>query len=131
VTSVRIPSDRESGELKGIAFVEFATAEAKQAAAEVNGTDAAGGRLTVDLNVGGGGGRGGGRGGRDGGRGRGGFSGRGGRDGGRGRSGFGGRGGGRGGRDGGRGGGRGRGDFKPKMSISVGAASGKKVNFDD
>ena len=115
VSAVRLPTDRETGELKGIAFVQFGSAEGKvrsssrtrfvhdngvapqQAAADLNGQEAAGGYLTVDLNVGGGG-RGGGRG--D-------FGGRGGRGGG-----FGGRGGGFGGR-GGRGGfgGRGRGDF--------------------
>lgn len=29
VSNVRLPSDRESGELKGIGFIEFATTEAK------------------------------------------------------------------------------------------------------
>lgn len=29
VNTVRLPTDRESGELKGIGFIEFATAEAK------------------------------------------------------------------------------------------------------
>ncbi len=29
VTQVRLPMDRESGELKGIGFIEFGTAEAK------------------------------------------------------------------------------------------------------
>lgn len=38
--------------------------------------------------------------------------------------------GGRGGDRGGRGGGRGRGDFKPKMKIDAGSASGSKVTFD-
>lgn len=38
--------------------------------------------------------------------------------------------GGRGGDKGGRGGGRGRGDFKPKMRIDAGGASGNKVTFD-
>ena len=38
--------------------------------------------------------------------------------------------GGRGGDRGGRGGGRGRGDFKPKMRIDAGGASGSKVTFD-
>lgn len=38
--------------------------------------------------------------------------------------------GGRGGDRGGRGGGRGRGDFKPKMKIDSGTATGSKVTFD-
>lgn len=29
VSNVRLPSDRESGELKGIGFIEFATTDAK------------------------------------------------------------------------------------------------------
>lgn len=29
VNTVRLPTDRESGELKGIGFIEFATTEAK------------------------------------------------------------------------------------------------------
>ncbi len=141
ITRVRLPTDRESGELRGIAYIEFADAAGKAAAGELDGTEAAGGYLKVDVNVaprtpntggggfggggrgGGFGGRGGGRGGfggRDGGRGGrgGGFGGRGGRDGGRGR--------GRGGRDGGRGrGGRGG------MRIDAGGSSGKKTTFDD
>lgn len=82
VVNIRLPSDRESGELKGIAYIEFGSAEAKEKAAEYNGSEAAGGYLKVDVNVqprtpgsaGGFGGRGGGFGGG----GRGGFGGRGG-----------------------------------------------------
>ena len=83
VKAVRLPTDRETGELKGIAFVEFADAAGKNAAVDLDGAEAAGGWLKVDPNVGGGGGGGGGGfgGGRDGG----GFGGRGG-----GRGGFGG-----------------------------------------
>ena len=77
------------------------------AAAELDGTEAAGGYLKVDLNLGGGGGRGGGRGGR------------GDRGGGRG---FGGRGfdGGRGGGRGGRGGGRDFGGACVRVRVRVG-----------
>ncbi len=126
---------RETGELRGTCYIDFATAEGKAKAAELTGTACAGGELYVDPNVkpkadfaaggGGFGGRGGGRGGgRDGGRGGGRGGGRsfGGRDGGRG----GGRG--FGGRDGGRGGGRGR---SPGMRIeSGGGGAGKKTTFD-
>ena len=90
VVAVRLPSDRESGELKGIGFIEFASPEGKAAAIELDGAEVAGGWLKVDANVGGGGGggrgggggfgapRGGGFGGRCGGRGFGGGGGRGG-----------------------------------------------------
>jgi nucleolin len=83
VVNIRLPSDRESGELKGIAYIEFGSADAKDKAGELNGSEAAGGYLKVDVNVaprtpGGGGGFGGGRGGGFGGRGGGGFGGRGG-----------------------------------------------------
>ena len=123
VNGVRLPSDRETGELKGIGYVEFASVEEKNAAAELDGQEAAGGWLKVDLNPGTP--SSGGRGGRDGGRfgGRGG--GRGGRDGGR----FGGR----GGRDSGRGRG-GRGPQKPRLSIDANASGtgmNKKMTFDD
>lgn len=130
MASVRLPTDRETGDLKGIGYIEFATAEGKEAASSMDGAEVAGGWLKVDLNAGtpgsGGGGRGGGGGGYGGGGG-GRFSGRGGRfSGGRG-----GRGGGRGGRDGGSGG-RGGGSFKPRMSIDMSSGgSGKKVKFDD
>jgi nucleolin len=147
ISYIRMPSDRESGELKGFAYIEFGSAEAKQKAGDLDGAEAAGGYLKVDLNVqprqpnsggGGFGGRGGGRGGRGD---RGGFGGRGGGRGGFG-GGFGGRGGGRGG-FGGRGGGRGdRGGFRggrggPRgggrggMRIDTGAGSGKKMTFDE
>jgi nucleolin len=143
VARIRMPTDRDSGELKGFAYIEFESADAKAKAAEYDGSEACGGYLKVDVNVaprtpggggrfGGDGGRGGGFGGRGGGRG--GFGGRGG-------GGFGGRGGGRGGfggrggRDGGRGGGwggfGGRGGGRGGMRIDAGGASGKKTTFDD
>ncbi|KAG1670200.1 hypothetical protein FOA52_014976 [Chlamydomonas sp. UWO 241] len=134
ITRMSIPSDRETGELKGVCYVDFATAEAKAASGELNGAELAGGSLFVDLCVkpkvdyaagGGGGFGGGGRGG-----GRGGFGGRdGGRGGGRGGS-FGGRDGGRGGRGGG---GRdgGRGGAPRGRGFGVGAAAGKKTTFED
>jgi nucleolin len=137
ITRMRLPTDRDSGELKGFAYIEFASAEGKAAAGELDGTEAAGGYLKVDLNVaprdppsggGFGGGRGGGRGDRGGRGGRGGgFGGRGG-----GRGGFGGRGGGRGDRGGrgGRGGFGGRGG-RGGMRIDTGAGSGKKMKFDE
>ena len=95
VVAVRLPSDRETGELKGIGFVEFASPEGKAAAIELDGAEVAGGWLKVDPNVGGGGGGGGGRGGGGGGFGGGGRGGGfgGGRGGGRGFGGGGGRGG--------------------------------------
>jgi nucleolin len=142
INRMRLPTDRDSGELKGFAYIEFASAEGKAAAGELDGTEAAGGYLKVDLNVaprdppggsGGFGGRGGGRGGFGGrgdrgGRG-GGFGGRGG-----GRGGFGGRGGGRGGDRGGRGGRGGfggRGGGRGGMRIDPSASSGKKMKFDE
>lgn len=130
VAGVRLPMDRESGELKGIGYVEFASADQKNAAVELDGQTVAGGWLKVDPNPGTPG-SGGGRGGFSGGRGRGDFGGRG-----RGRGDFGGRGGrgfggGRGGRDGGRGGGRGGFGGKPRLSIDPNASSGKKTTFDD
>ncbi|GIM11964.1 hypothetical protein Vretimale_15398, partial [Volvox reticuliferus] len=82
IKSIRMPSDREAGTLKGFAYIEFDSTEAKNAAGELDGSEAVGGYLKVDVNVirrdnsgGGRGGRGGGRGGfggRDGGRGFGG-----------------------------------------------------------
>ncbi|KAI8471218.1 MAG: hypothetical protein J3K34DRAFT_237619, partial [Monoraphidium minutum] len=79
IARVRLPSDRDSGELKGFAYIEFGDAAAKAKAAELDGSEACGGYLKVDVNVaprtpggggGGFGGRGGGRGfgGRGGGR---------------------------------------------------------------
>ncbi|KAI9466569.1 hypothetical protein BJY52DRAFT_829 [Lactarius psammicola] len=110
VKSVRVPTDRESGKVKGFAYVEFSDIEAsKKAFSGVQGMELQGRALRLDYSQpreGGDGGRGGARGGRGFGRG----GGRGGFDGGRGggRGGFdGGRGGWRGGFDGGRGGGRG------------------------
>uniref|UniRef100_A0A7S0VK70 RRM domain-containing protein n=1 Tax=Polytomella parva TaxID=51329 RepID=A0A7S0VK70_9CHLO len=76
VTRISLPMDRESGYLKGIAFIDFATKEGKTKAGELSGTEVAGGNIFVDLNSkpkssggsdGGRGGRGGfGRGGRGG-----------------------------------------------------------------
>ena len=111
VKSVRVPTDRESGKVKGFAYVEFSDIEAsKKAFAGVQGLELHGRNLRLDYSQpreDGGGGRGGARGGRGFGRGfggeRGGFGGgRGGFGGGRGGGGRGGFGGGRGGFDGGR-----------------------------
>ena len=106
---IDVSLNRETGELRGSGYIDFATADGKAKAAELSGTECAGGELFIDPNVkpkpdfNSGGGFGGGRGGFGGGRG------------------------GRGGRDGGRGGGRGgRGGFK----IDSGSA-GKKTTFDD
>lgn len=63
VQNIRLPTDRETGELKGIGYIEFATVEEKNAAAELDGAEAAGGWLKVDVNPGPPGGAGGGRGG--------------------------------------------------------------------
>jgi nucleolin len=131
VTRVSLPTDRESGALKGFGYVDFSSQEEASAALEaLNGQDIGGRAIRVDYatprddNGGGGGGRGGFGGGRGGGRGgRGGFGDRGGRGGGRGGGGFGGRGGGRGGaRGGGRGGSFNRGGF--------GDFQGQKKSFD-
>ncbi|KAI9719544.1 MAG: hypothetical protein M1828_006173 [Chrysothrix sp. TS-e1954] len=109
VTSVRLPTDRESGALKGFGYVGFSSVEEAQAAIESNGTLSLEGRpLRMDFAGprpdNGGGGRGGFGGGFGGGRGgRGDFRG--------GRGGRGGRGDFRGGRGGDRGG-RGRGGFR-------------------
>ncbi|KAJ4990194.1 Nuclear localization sequence-binding protein [Stagonosporopsis vannaccii] len=127
ISRVSLPTDRETGALKGFGYVDFSSTEEATAALEaLNGAEIAGRPIRLDFaaarddsNGGGRGGFGGGRGG-----GRGGFGG--GRGGGRGgRGGFGDRGGrgGRGGARGGRGGGSfnrgGFGDFK-----------GSKVSFD-
>ncbi|CAK9871371.1 unnamed protein product [Sphagnum jensenii] len=110
IATVRIPTDRETGQIKGFAYIEFKTKDSLSKALDLNGTDYAGQSLVVDeagepggggggsRGRGGFGGRGGDRGGRGGGRGN--DRGRGGRGG---RGDFGGRGRGRGGR-GGRGG---------------------------
>ncbi len=97
VASVAVMLDRATGQSRGFAFVEMASAEgAQKAIAELNGKDFQGRMLRVDVaeeKRGGGGGGGGGRGGGGGGFGGGG--------------GGGGRGGDRGGRGGGGGGGGG------------------------
>lgn len=52
IKSIRLPSDREAGTLKGMGYIEFDTTEARdKAAAELNGTEVAGGELFVDGNV--------------------------------------------------------------------------------
>ncbi len=69
VASVSVMLDRETGQSRGFAFVEMATAEgAQKALAELNGRDFEGRSLRVDVaqerrGGGGGGGGGGGRGG--------------------------------------------------------------------
>ena len=92
VVHIRVPTDRETGELKGFAFVEFSSEDAKGKAGEYDGSEAVGGWLKVDTNPSGGPSGGGGR--------SGGFSG-GGRSGGYSGGRSGGFSGGRGGRDGG------------------------------
>jgi nucleolin len=132
VTRVSLPTDRDTGSLKGFGYVDFSSVDEAQSALDaLNGADIEGRAIRLDFaaarddsNAGG---RGGGfSGGRGGGRGgRGGFGDRGGRGGGRG--GFGDRGGrgggrGRGGDRGGRGGSFNRGGF--------GDFKGSKVSFD-
>jgi len=130
ISSVRLPRDRETEELKGFGYVTFADQhEAKAALDALNGADIAGRSIRLDFaakrpeN----GDSNGFRGGRGGGRGGGGF---GGGFGGRGR---GGRGGGGGGGFGGRGGQRGgRGDRRGGFSTNRGGFgdfSGSKVTF--
>lgn len=124
VQTIRIPTDRETGSIKGFAYVDFKDKESLSKAVEYNGSDMNGHYLMIEE-AGGGGGSGGGRGrgGDYGGRGGGRDSrGRGGR-GGYGRGDFGDRG--RGGRGGGRGG-RGFGAPKPKINLS---GTGKKTTF--
>ena len=111
VLGVRLPTDMNTGQMKGYGYVEFATTEeASQVKDAMTGASIAGRAIRLDFSTprSGGGDRGG-RGDRGGGRGRGGFD-RGGRGGGRGRGGFD-RGGGRGGSRGGRGGSTNRGGF--------------------
>ncbi|KAH9571212.1 hypothetical protein CY35_02G082400 [Sphagnum magellanicum] len=86
IATVRIPTDRETGQIKGFAYIEFKTKDSLSKALDLNGTDYAGQSLVVDEAGEPGGGGGGSRG----------------------RGGFGGRGGDRGGRGGGRGNDRGR-----------------------
>ncbi|PRP84973.1 putative nucleolin [Planoprotostelium fungivorum] len=113
IIGCRLLTDRETGAMKGCAFLDFATKEeAEKAVADHQGHELNGRQIKLDISSGSSAGGRGGRGGA-----RGGFGGRGGRGGDRGgRGGFGGRGGrggfgGRGGDRGGRGGfgGRGRG----------------------
>ncbi|KAL8936061.1 MAG: hypothetical protein Q9211_004367 [Gyalolechia sp. 1 TL-2023] len=121
VTAVRIPTDMNTGQPKGFAYVQFSTTEEATTAFEgMTGASINGRTIRIDYASqkpqNGGGGRGGGRGGGGGGRGRGGFD-RGGRGGGgRGRGGSD-----RGGRGGGRGGSTNRGGF--------GDFKGKKMTF--
>jgi nucleolin len=127
VTRVSLPTDRDTGALKGFGYVDFSSTEEAQSALDaLNGQDISGRPIRLDFAAArddsNGGGRGGFGGGRGGGRGgRGGFGDRGGRGGGRGRGGFGDRGG-RGGGRGGRGGSFNRGGF--------GDFKGSKVSFD-
>lgn len=124
ITRVSLPTDRETGAIKGFGYVDFTSQEEATAALEaLNGQDVEGRAIRIDYAAarednGNGGGRGGFGGGRGGGRGgRGGFGDRGGRGGGRG-----GRGGPRGGARGGRGGSFNRGGF--------GDFKGSKMSFD-
>lgn len=123
ITRVSLPTDRDTGSLKGFGYVDFGSQEEATAALEaLNGQEIEGRNIRIDYAAArednGSGGRGG--------RGGGGFGGRGGGRGGFGdRGGRGGRGGGRGGRGAPRGGGRGgfnRGGF--------GDFSGTKKSFD-
>lgn len=138
ISSVRMPTDRETGSPRGFAYITYSSIDdAKSALEGLNGQELAGRRIRIDFappkpdngggDRGGFGGRGGGRGG--GGRG-GGFGG--GRGGGRG-GGFGGRDNGFGGRGGGRGGFGGRGRGAPRGGARTGGIvepKGTKVSFD-
>jgi nucleolin len=105
ISRVSLPTDRESGNLKGFGYVDFESVDEATAALEAcNGVDIAGRRIRVDFAGPRPDNGGGDRGGRGGGRGFGGGRGGGGRGRGGDRGGFGGRGGGRGGPRGGRGG---------------------------
>ncbi|KAF2480498.1 hypothetical protein BDY17DRAFT_326398 [Neohortaea acidophila] len=129
INAVRLPTDRETGAIKGFGYVEFSSIDESKAAFEaLQGGDLAGRSMRLDYstprsNDSPAGGRGGGRGGR------GGFGDRGGR------GGFGGRGGGRGGFGdrGGRGGRGGGGSFRGRGNTTnrggFGDFSGKKVTF--
>lgn len=110
ILNIRIPMDRESGESKGFAYIQFKEQDALSKALELGGNNGLYVDEAMERSGGGDGGRSGGRfsGGRGGGR----FSG--GRDRGGGR--------GRGGRSGGRGG--------PKFDISS-SGTGKKTKFGD
>jgi nucleolin len=145
INSVRIATDRETGNPKGFGHVEFDTVEAATAAVALAGAMMNGRAVRVDFagqraerpggfSPRGGrdsfGGRGGGRGGGFGGGRGGGFGGGrgGGFGGGRGGGGFGGRGGGRGGFGGGRGGG-GFGS-RPEKKEGIKEFQGAKMSFD-
>ncbi|MCO5556261.1 hypothetical protein L7F22_009807 [Adiantum nelumboides] len=123
VQNIRLPTDRETGDIKGFAYVDFSDRDGLAKAIDCSGSDLDG--RSVFIEEAGGGGPSSGGGAR--GRGRGDFGGRG-----RGGGGFGGRGGrGRGnfgdrGRGGGRRGGRGYGGSKASLS-----GSGKKTTFGD
>ena len=51
VSNVRLPSDRESGELKGIGFIEFATTEAKVCAVSAHKTHASVDKLLTAVHL--------------------------------------------------------------------------------
>ncbi|KAI6785632.1 putative Cutinase negative acting protein [Emericellopsis cladophorae] len=125
-TSIRLPTDPDSGNPKGFGYVSFSSVEdAKTAFSEMNGASIGNGRMSRSVRLDFASQRppqsGGGRGGFGGGRGGGGFGG--------GRGG-GGRGGGRGGRGGfGDRGGRGRGGSRGGFG-GRGGFSGTKVTFD-
>ncbi|MCO5573989.1 hypothetical protein L7F22_027767 [Adiantum nelumboides] len=124
VQNIRLPTDRETGDIKGFAYVDFSDRDGLAKAIDCSGSDLDGRSVYIEEAGGGGPSSGGGARGRGrgdfGGRGRGGgrFGGRGGR----GRGNFGDRG--RGG--GGRRGGRGYGGSKASLS-----GSGKKTTFGD
>uniref|UniRef100_S4RGC0 Nucleolin n=1 Tax=Petromyzon marinus TaxID=7757 RepID=S4RGC0_PETMA len=134
-TAARIVTDRDSGQSKGYAYVDFSSAdEAKSALNAMKGVEIDGSQIYVDFARPKGstpGRGGGGRGGGFGGRGGGGFGGRGGGFGGRGGGGFG------GGRGGGFRGGRGGGGFRGGRGGSSGRKDGiqefkgKKMTFDN
>jgi nucleolin len=126
VIGVRLPTDRETGNLKGYGYVQFDSEDAAETAVnEMNGFELLGRGLRTDFGGARPAGNEGGRGGFGGGRG--GFGGRGGGRGGRG--GFGGDRGGRGG-FGGRGGGRGgRGGFGGNRGGFSSGPSGNHVKF--
>lgn len=122
IVSVRIPTDKETGQSKGFGYVQYEDPQCAQKAIEMNGADVDGRKLRLDFSTGkpknefgasGGsgfrGGRGGFRGGDRGGRGRG------------------------GGDRGGRGGFRGGRDAGPMRRAPQGAQqfSGKKIIFDE
>ncbi|KAJ7537796.1 hypothetical protein O6H91_11G022400 [Diphasiastrum complanatum] len=117
INTIRIPTDRETGQIKGFAYVEFSSNDSSSKALELSGQELNGRYLVVDAASQPSGDSGGGRG-------RGGAGGRG----------FGGRGGGRGGFGGGdRGrGGRGGSGGAPRQKLNLGASgTGKKTTFGD